>query len=105
MRKAMEIYLLSERFSADEAKQMGLVNRVVSVDALKATVDAWATSIATGPAVALRNVKRLVRESLDRSLAEQLRAESDGFAACAGTSDFAEGLNAFFDKRSPRFSS
>jgi 2-(1,2-epoxy-1,2-dihydrophenyl)acetyl-CoA isomerase len=105
MRKAMEIYLLSERFSADEAKQMGLVNRVVPADALQAAVDAWATSIATGPAVALRNVKRLVRESLDRSLAEQLRAESDGFAACAGTSDFVEGLNAFFENRSPRFSS
>ena len=103
MRKAMEIYLLSERFGAEEAKQIGLVNRVVAPEALDATVEAWAASIATGPAVALRNVKRLVRESLDRSLAEQLRAEADSFAACAATDDFAEGLNAFFEKRAPRF--
>ncbi len=104
-RKAMEIYLLSERFSANVAEQIGLVNRVVAPDALDATVDTWAASIASGPAVALRNVKRLLRESLGRSLAEQLRSESDGFAACAATNDFAEGLNAFFEKRTPRFTS
>ena len=68
-----------------------------------ATVDALTRSIATGPAIALRNVKRLLRESLDRPLSRQLRAEADSFGQCAADDDFAEGIEAFFAKRPPRF--
>ena len=103
LRKALEIYLLSERFDAHEALRIGLVNRVVAADALDATVDAIAQSIATGPVVALRNVKRLLRESLESPLSRQLRAEAESFGQCAATGDFAEGIRAFLDKRPPRF--
>lgn len=104
LRKALEIYLLSERFDAHEAQRIGLVNRVVDAAALDATVRDIAQSIATGPALALRNVKRLLRESFGHTLAEQLRAEADSFGQCAATTDFAEGIQAFFEKRPPRFS-
>ncbi len=60
-------------------------------------------SLAQGPVLALRNTKRLLRESLARSLSEQLDAEATSFGACAGTADFAEGLNAFFEKRPAQF--
>jgi len=103
LRKALEIYLLSERFDAREALRIGLVNRVVAADALDTTVDAIAQSIATGPVVALRNVKRLLRESLDSALSRQLRAEAESFGQCAATDDFSEGIRAFLDKRAPRF--
>lgn len=103
LRKALEIYLLSERFDAEEARRIGLVNRVVDAAALDATVANLAQSIAGGPALALRNVKRLLRESLDRPLSQQLRAEADSFGECAATADFAEGIRAFLDKRPPRF--
>jgi 2-(1,2-epoxy-1,2-dihydrophenyl)acetyl-CoA isomerase len=103
LRKALEIYLLSERFDAHEAWRIGLVNRVVETSALDPTVRDIAQSIATGPALALRNVKRLLRESIDHSLSQQLRAEADSFGQCAATEDFAEGIRAFFDKRPPRF--
>jgi 2-(1,2-epoxy-1,2-dihydrophenyl)acetyl-CoA isomerase len=103
VRKALELYLLSERFDAREAQRIGLVNRVVHAAALDSTVNEWAQSIATGPAVALRNAKRLLRESLDRSLSQQLRAESVSFGECAATRDFEEGLRAFFERRPPRF--
>lgn len=103
LRKALEIYLLSERFDAREAWRVGLVNRVVEASMLDATVRGLAQSIATGPALALRNVKRLLRESFDHSLSQQLRAEADSFGQCAATDDFAEGIRAFFDKRPPRF--
>jgi len=66
-------------------------------------VHAFAQSIATGPAVALRNVKRLLRESLGRPLSQQLRAEADSFGECAADDDFPEGIEAFFAKRPPRF--
>ena len=105
MRKALEIHLLSERFDAHEAWRIGLVNRVVARDALDATVRELAQSIAEGPALALRNVKRLVRDSLERTLSEQLRAEAQSFAQCAATKDFVEGIGAFLEKRRPRFRS
>jgi 2-(1,2-epoxy-1,2-dihydrophenyl)acetyl-CoA isomerase len=103
LRKALEIYLLGERFDAREAQRIGLVNRVVDAAALDATVHELAQSIATGPAMALRNVKRLLRESFEHTLAEQLRAEAESFGRCAATTDFAEGIQAFFEKRPPKF--
>jgi 2-(1,2-epoxy-1,2-dihydrophenyl)acetyl-CoA isomerase len=104
VRKALEIHLLSERFDAHEALRIGLVNRVVARDALDATVHTLARSLADGPALALRNIKRLVRDAPQRSLSEQLRAEAQSFGQCAATADFAEGLDAFFAKRPPRYS-
>ena len=104
LRKGLEIYLLGERFDAREAQRIGLVNRVVDAAALDATVHELAQSIATGPALALRNVKRLLRESFEHTLAEQLGAEAESFGRCAATTDFAEGIHAFFEKRPPKFS-
>jgi 2-(1,2-epoxy-1,2-dihydrophenyl)acetyl-CoA isomerase len=103
MRKAMEILLLSERFGAADALALGLVNRVVPAAELDAATGALVQTLATGPVLATRQAKRLVRESLSRSLSEQLDAERASFAACAGTGDFVEGITAFLEKRAPRF--
>jgi 2-(1,2-epoxy-1,2-dihydrophenyl)acetyl-CoA isomerase len=103
MRKAMEILLLSERFGAAEALSLGLVNRVVPAALLDSATAALATKLATGPVLATRRAKRLVRESLSRTLSEQLEAEAASFAACAGTADFVEGITAFVQKRAPNF--
>ncbi len=103
LRKAIEILLLSERFDAAEALRLGLVNKVVSLGELDVTVAAWTHAIASGPVQALRNAKRLARQSLDRTLSEQLQAEATSFAQCAETDDFVEGVRAFIAKRKPRF--
>jgi 2-(1,2-epoxy-1,2-dihydrophenyl)acetyl-CoA isomerase len=103
MRKAMEIFLLGERFGAAEALSLGIVNRVVPAAELDAATNAIVNTLATGPVLALRNAKRLVRESLARTLSEQLDAEAASFAACAGTADFVEGISAFLAKRPPQF--
>jgi 2-(1,2-epoxy-1,2-dihydrophenyl)acetyl-CoA isomerase len=102
-RKAMELILLSPRLSAAEALALGLVNRVVPRGELDAAIASVASAIATGPAVALANAKRLVRESLGRTLPEQLALEARSIAQCAGTADFVEGVTAFVAKRPPRF--
>jgi 2-(1,2-epoxy-1,2-dihydrophenyl)acetyl-CoA isomerase len=102
-RKALEILLLGERFDAADALRLGLVNRVVPAAQLDEAVAALAQSLAQGPALALRNTKALVRASHGRSLAGQLAAEADSFAACTGTADFAEGLAAFLAKRPATF--
>src|SRR5436190_11040246 len=64
LRKAIEILLLSERLDAAEASRLGLVNKVVPLEELDATVTAWAQAVASGPVQALRNAKRLARQSL-----------------------------------------
>lgn len=103
VKKAMEIVLLGERFGADEALRIGLLNRVVPEAGLGAATTAMAQAIASGPALAMTNGKRLINQSLAQSLTAQLAAEGSSFAACASRPDFAEGIRAFLDKRTPRF--
>jgi 2-(1,2-epoxy-1,2-dihydrophenyl)acetyl-CoA isomerase len=70
---------------------------------LDAATAALAGAIATVPAQALRNTKRLVRESVARTLSEQLQAEAVSFSECAANADFVEGITAFLAKRAPQF--
>ena len=103
LRRAMQIALLGETFLAPEALSMGLVNRVVPAAELAATTQALAERLAQGPTLALGRMKRLLRASFDNELSTQLDLERDAFHASAGTQDFAEALNAFFDRRKPAF--
>ena len=70
---------------------------------LEAAVAALVESLVTGPVLAIRNAKRLVRQSLGNTLSEQLNAEAVSFGACAATDDFVEGITAFLEKRTARF--
>ncbi len=103
MRKAMEIFLLGERFTAADALALGIVNKVVPAAELAATTETIVRSIVRGPVLALRKTKRLLRESLARTLSEQLQAEAISFSECAGAADFDEGITAFLAKRPPNF--
>ncbi|TKC90065.1 enoyl-CoA hydratase [Trinickia terrae] len=103
MRKAMGMALLGETLDAAEALRIGLVNRVVSADALSDETGKLARILAEGPTLALGSLKRLVRDAFSRDLHGQLDAEAVAFAACAGTADFAEGVAAFFERRPARY--
>lgn len=102
-RRAAEIALLGERFDAGQAADWGLVNRVVPTAELDVETTKLARRLATGPREAVARTKRLLQASSTNSLAEQLAAEQENFAACACTEDFAEGLAGFFEKRQPQF--
>ena len=103
LKRAFEMAYLGERFGAEEAKAMGLVNRVVAEDAFDGAVDGLARCLAAGPTRAYANAKALLQASTHRSLEDQLAAEAAAFADCAAGEDFAEGIAAFLDKRTPRF--
>ena len=103
LKKAMEILLLGERFGADDALRLGLVNRVVPEAELDRVTAAVVAAIVSGPVAAMRNGKRLIQQSLAQTLSAQLEAEAASFGACSATDDFAEGVRAFLDKRPPRF--
>jgi len=103
LRKALEIALLGEAFTADDALRLGLVNRVVPAADLETATTAMAQRLAAGPTVAYGAMKRLMRESLDRTLPEQLAAEKDAFVRCAGTEDFRAGVEAFHQRQPAHF--
>ncbi len=98
-RKAMEIAMLSDRFGAEDAEKMGLVNKVVPADQLETEAMDWAEKLASGPAYAFGWTKKLIDQSFNTDLDRQLEAERDGIVACAGSPDMQEGIRAFVEKR------
>ena len=101
--RAMEMCLTGRKVKADEALQIGLVNEVVSSDDLENRTRTIATHIAGLPGRALALTKRLLNDSLERSLAEQLEAEAFAQDTAGRTKDHFEGVTAFLEKRAPNF--
>ena len=102
-RKAAELLLLGERFDAAEALHIGLVNRCVPAAELDQAVAQLAARLRAGPRHAYAEIKRLLAASHDSRLEAQLQSEAEAFARCAATTDFAEGVGAFLEKRKPAF--
>jgi 2-(1,2-epoxy-1,2-dihydrophenyl)acetyl-CoA isomerase len=103
MRRAQEMMLLNRRLSALEALDWGLVTRVVPSDELEVQARAIAESLRSGATVAYGEIRRLLRDSMHSTLAEQLSAERDSIVRAAATEDAAEGIAAFTERRRPNF--
>ena len=99
----MEIALLGDRFSAQEAKAAGMINFVVPSAELSSETDALAARLAAGPTHVYGNTKALFYRSLESEFESQLQAEAEYFADCASRADVREGVTAFVEKRSPNF--
>ena len=98
---ALEILLEGRVFGADEAKQKGLVNRVVADDQVEAEALAAAARIAEGAPLVARWHKKFARRLADpRPLTE---AERDEGYACFDTEDYRIGFKAFLAKQKPQF--
>jgi 2-(1,2-epoxy-1,2-dihydrophenyl)acetyl-CoA isomerase len=104
-RRALQLYLLNERLDADEACELGIVNRVVPAGELEAAAQELAARIAAGPWRAHADAKALMRRAADGLLSRQLEDEIRRFADNTRERDFAEGLLAFLQKRAPQFGS
>lgn len=103
MHRAKELALLAEIIDAQQAADMGLVNRVLADDELDAFVDDWAARLAAGPPVALAMSKRLLNNSMHVTLEEALDDEGLSQTVNFGTKDTVEAIKAFMDKRDPVF--
>ncbi|HLG89965.1 MAG TPA: enoyl-CoA hydratase [Alphaproteobacteria bacterium] len=102
-KRAAEIALLGDRFGAVDAERWGIVNKVVPLAELQAETAKLASRIARGPTLAYGRTKALLEASARNSLADQLNAETDSFAASAVTDDFAAGVSSFLEKKPPNF--
>ena len=101
--RAMELVLLSDRFGSDRAKELALINFIVPKAELKAETEKLSKRVASGPTLAYGRAKALISKSLERGIGDQLDAEAQNIMECSRTADFAEGVNAFLDKRKPVF--
>jgi 2-(1,2-epoxy-1,2-dihydrophenyl)acetyl-CoA isomerase len=101
--RAAEMALLGERVPAATGRAWGLVDRLVTDDSFAAEVDALAERLATGPTRAYAAAKEQLNARAYRGLDEQLELEASLQQELAGSADFGEGVLAFLEKRSPRF--
>ena len=98
---AKELFFSAKKFSAEDARVMGLVNRVVAPDALDAFVQDYADTIAGNAPLTVASVKAIVAEALkpdpDEALCDRL------VRGCFDSEDYVEGRRAFLEKRKPAF--
>jgi 2-(1,2-epoxy-1,2-dihydrophenyl)acetyl-CoA isomerase len=104
LRRALEFAFLNQQLDATAALHLGLVQQLAPSQALSTASAELAARLSQLPLHAFGRTKKLLLESQQRGLREQLNAERESFVACARTHDFREGLNAFLDRRLPHFS-
>ncbi len=101
--KASALMMLGDKVSAADAEKLGMVYKVVSSENFMDEVNNIAVTMANMPTKALGLTKRLLNNSLESSLEEQLALESKLQIEAAQSEDYAEGVDAFVNKRKPEF--
>jgi 2-(1,2-epoxy-1,2-dihydrophenyl)acetyl-CoA isomerase len=103
MRRAQELFLLNRRLTAREALEFGLISRLVPSDAVEGEAAAVAANLAAGPTRAYGAMRRMLRQSFETGLGDQLHAEKESIIGVSRTDDAREGIAAFAAKRRPQF--
>ena len=101
--RAMELVFTGDMISAEEAKAIGLVNRIVPPESLMEEAKKMAKKILTKGPIAISNSKRAIREGLEMGLKKGMELEAKLFGELFETSDTREGVKAFLEKRTPHF--
>lgn len=100
---ARRLCYTGELLSAEEARSVGAVDKVVPASTLMEEARNWAKSIASKAPLAVRGTKRVIRTSQETALLSGLRLEVEEFLSLFGSADREEGMTAFLEKRSPKF--
>jgi enoyl-CoA hydratase len=101
--KAMELILTGDPIDAEEAKRIGLVEKVAPRGEAVAEARKLATRILSRGPIAVASAKKAIMEGLDMTFADGLKREAELFAALFKTHDAKEGVGAFLEKRKPNF--
>ena len=101
--RAFEWMCSNTRLSAAEALEWGLVSEVIDADSFEERVAALAAEWAAKPTLAVGRTKQLFEHAYAAGLEAQLSLEARLQQESVGTADFTEGVNAFLEKRAPKF--
>jgi enoyl-CoA hydratase len=102
-KKTNEMLLFGERLTAEEAREAGIVNKVVPAEEFDAAVSDWATKLASKSPLIMRLGKDAMWRQMDMPLAEALDYLRSQLTIELSTEDAIEGVTAFFEKREPNW--
>jgi enoyl-CoA hydratase/carnithine racemase len=100
---AKEIFFTARQFDAEEARVMGLVNRVVKPDELETYVKDYAATIAGNAPLTVKAEKFIVNETVRDESKRNMAQCQEMIEACFKSNDYTEGRRAFMEKRKPKF--
>ena len=98
-----ELFFTARQFNAEEAREMGLVNRIVPDLEIEAYVKDYADCIASNAPLTVRATKYIVGQVLEEDAKRNLERSNDLVKQCFASRDYAEGRKAFLEKRKPVF--
>ena len=101
--RAKDMILRSRRIPADEAHQWGLITQVTEPEKLDEAADALASEMLGQPRLAVETAKRVLNLGQDAPPEAALQLEGYAYGMLRGTADFAEGVDAFVNKREPDY--
>jgi len=101
---AAEMFMTGMTVSAERAAEIGMISRVVPATTLMDEAAGLAASLAAGPTGSYGRIKRMLNATFSNDLTAQLKLEADCQVESGQSSDFKEGVTAFFEKRAPKFS-
>jgi enoyl-CoA hydratase len=103
MGKAKEMILTGDPISADDAKRIGLVEKIAPKGEAVAEAKSIAKRVLLRGPIAVSNAKKAINEGMDMTFEDGLKRETELFAALFETQDMREGVRAFLEKRKPEF--
>lgn len=101
--RAKWMILSGEAVSGSEAKEIGLVDQVVSKEELDSVVAKFAIKLASKAPLGLKKIKEVINKGIDTNLQSGLKLEQEALGFLIQTEDFQEGIAAFMEKREPQW--
>jgi len=103
LQRATTLMMLGDKVTAQEALQMGMIYKIFPAAFFEEEVMGLAITLANMPTKALGFTKRLLNQSINNNLEQQLALESDLQIEASSSNDYKEGVTAFVEKRKPEF--